>query len=152
MKADRQMLVRLLLGFWAAWFALVTASNLADGFKAAGLLSENWWWVSGNFELIEQAIARFRLPRPVVGSMFVVVIGWELMATILYARAACCAARVDGENTAIDRAAIVGVGLFAGFVLFDELLLIYETGSEAVHLRILIAQLVTWLVARIGNP
>lgn len=34
-------LKRGLLGFWAAWFSLVTLTNVCDGLKALGALGSN---------------------------------------------------------------------------------------------------------------
>ena len=41
-----------------------------------------------------------------------------------------------------------GLGLWAMFILLDEVLLIFETGAEATHLRLLIAQLLTLVLVR----
>jgi hypothetical protein len=38
---------------------------------------------------------------------------------------------------------VVSVALWTTFVLLDEVLLIFETGVEAAHVRLLIAELVT---------
>ena len=45
----------------------------------------------------------------------------------------------------------MSLGLWATFILLDEVLLIFETGAEATHLRLLIAQLLTLVVVRPGG-
>ena len=42
----------------------------------------------------------------------------------------------------------VGLGLWAAFVLADELFVAYEGGTEATHLRIFTAQLVSLVLIR----
>jgi hypothetical protein len=74
------------------------------------------------------------------------VIAWEGVAAVLFWRAAR-----RGDPRALGPPFAVGIGLWAVFVLLDELLLIFETGAEATHLRLLIAQLLTLVVLRSGR-
>jgi len=46
---------------------------------------------------------------------------------------------------------MVSLGLWAAFILLDEVLLIFETGVEATHLRLLIAELLTLVLLRLGG-
>jgi hypothetical protein len=47
---------------------------------------------------------------------------------------------------------VVSLSLWASFILLDEALLIFETGVEATHFRLLIAELLTLVLVRIGRP
>jgi len=46
---------------------------------------------------------------------------------------------------------MVSLGLWAAFILLDEVLLIFGTGVEATHLRLLIAELLTLVLLRLGG-
>ncbi|MBS0210145.1 MAG: hypothetical protein JSS27_14450 [Planctomycetes bacterium] len=141
------MLSRILLGFWSAWFAIVTLTNVTDALRSAGVLPESWKLASGNFELVVRTISIYGWPRAVAWAMFAGVIAWELLATLLYGRAALSLGRADA-NRQIDAAVGLGAGLFSAFILADELFIAFPTGIEGTHLRIFMAQLVTWLVVR----
>ena len=78
------LLKRLLLLFWAVWFTLVVASNVADGLKVAGLLSDSLVFNSGNYAAILKVAEPFGVPTELVGFLFVGVIGWESLSTVLF--------------------------------------------------------------------
>lgn len=145
------MLSRLVLGFWSAWFAIVTVTNVTDGLKGAGILSGEWKFASGNFELLVKTIAIYGLPRAAATMMFIGVIAWEALAAVLYCRAARDANGTPTSQASAQLAAIVGVALFAAFVLADELFIAFPTGMEATHLRIMAAQLISWLVVHVDQ-
>ena len=46
---------------------------------------------------------------------------------------------------------VVSLSLWATFILLDEILLIFETGAEATHLRLFIAELVSLCVLQPGG-
>lgn len=144
-----------LLGFWALWFGVVSASNLTDLAQSLGWLPPTWHFASGNYALLEKTTAIYSLPGWGNRLLFLGVIAWELAATWLLAGtlAAVCSGRPAAGR--LDRTFAVASGLFAAFVLADELFLAFATGLEATHLRILIALLVTLLVIRMdlgGRP
>jgi hypothetical protein len=135
-----------LLGFWALYFALVTLSNLTDLLRALGALPAGWRWVSGNLAFIADSTGKFGVPAWVNPVLLAGVIGWETLAAVLFWRAA----REPGGRW-LGPAFVVSLSLWGTFILLDEILLIYETGVEATHLRLLIAQLLTLLVLWPGS-
>ena len=147
MTNARRLLVRLLLGFWSAWFGLVTLTNVTDGLKTTGFLPETWRLASGNYGLMLNVTSIYDIPHALVAAMFVGIIVWELLAAVLFGLA-CFKLGRSGETAAVDRAVVTGVALFAAFVLADEVFIAFPTGIEGTHLRILVAQLATWLVLR----
>lgn len=74
------------------------------------------------------------------------MIGWEAIAAVLFWRAA----RQPGGRW-LGPAFMVSLGLWAAFILLDEVLLIFETGVEATHLGLLIAELLTLVLLRLGG-
>jgi hypothetical protein len=129
---------RSLLLFWAAWFAVVTTTNIFDALLAAGVLPEGWAFASGNYALIREVTARYGTPEFLLPVLFAAVVAWEGLASILFALA-WMAWRADdrGGREAARLAHGVGLGLWAAFLISDELLLAYQVSDT--HLRLFIA-------------
>jgi len=134
---------RLLLLFWALYFTLVTSSNVCDALRALAVLEESWPFASGNFRMITDATARYGASRPINLALFAGVIAWEGVSAVLFARAAY---RFRGRNElpGVRLALAVGLGLWAAFILADEMVFTFK--FEETHVRLLIATLATWLV------
>ena len=132
-----------LLGFWALYFGIVVASNLADLLRSVHVLPADWRWISGNLAFMASATGKFGIPGGINALLLAGVVAWQGLAALLFWRAARGA-------TGIGPPFVVGLSLWAVFILLDELLLIFETGAEATHLRLLIAQIVTLVLLRSG--
>src|SRR5437868_55631 len=78
----------LVVAFWAAWYSIVTASNVTDGLKAAGWLSAQWPFASGNYAAVVKTTAIYYPPGWLNVVLFTGVILWELLAAGLFWRAA----------------------------------------------------------------
>jgi hypothetical protein len=135
-----------LLGFWALYFVIVALSNLTDLLRGIRWLPAGWRWISGNLAFMASATAPAGVPGWGNAVLLAGVVGWQLVAAVLFWRAA----RTHGAM-GLGPAFTVGVSLWAVFILLDEVLLIFETGAEATHLRLLIAQLVTLVLLRPGG-
>jgi len=135
-----------LLAFWALYFAIVALSNLTDLLRGVGVLAADWHWISGNLAFMASATGKFGVPAWANPLLLAGVIAWQGLAAVLFWRAAR-----DGGNDSLGPPFMVGIALWAVFVLLDELLLIFETGAEATHLRLLIAQLVTLVFIRLDR-
>jgi hypothetical protein len=143
-RPDLRTLGRGLLGFWALYFAIVALSNLADLCQSLHLLPADWRWVSGNLAFIRASTGR--LPPWASQLLLAGVIAWQALAATLFWRAAR-----DPAGRWLGPAFVVSLSLWATFVLLDEILLIFETGAEATHLRLLIAELLTLVLLRPGG-
>jgi hypothetical protein len=128
----------VLLAFWALYFGIVALSNLTDLLRSIHLLPADWRWVSGNLAFMASATGKFGVPAWVNPILLAGVIAWQGVAAVLFWRAT----RAGGREE-LGPPFMVGISLWVVFVLLDEFLLIFETGAEATHLRLLIAQLVT---------
>jgi hypothetical protein len=136
-----------LLGFWALYFGVVTLSNLTDLLRALHVLPAGWSWVSGNLAFIAASTGKFGVPTWVNPILLAGVIGWEALAAVLFWRAAR-----DPSGRWPGPAFLVSLSLWGTFIVLDEILLIFETGAEATHLRLLIATLLTLVVLRLAGP
>jgi hypothetical protein len=132
---------RLILVFWALWFSLVSATNVADALKALGWLSGDWPFASGNYALVAKTAAVYRTPTSIIALMFAGVIAWEAAATVLFWRAAV--SRLDNAQAAkrVDQAFVASLSLWAAFLLADELFVSYAMAGT--HLRLFVAHLVS---------
>jgi hypothetical protein len=139
----------VVLLFWSLWLTVVTASNVTNALRVAQVLPTRFAFASSNFQLIEAATAVYGAPRAVVWLLFAGVIAWEATAAALFWRA-LLRARAGDDQAAGERAAAAALatalGLFAAFMVADELLINYAI--QATHMRIFIGLAVSWLVMR----
>ncbi|MFZ5817065.1 MAG: hypothetical protein ACOY93_17520 [Bacillota bacterium] len=130
---------QVVLLFWAAYFAVVGLTNILDLLHGLGLLPAGWRYLAGNLPLMIRLFAGVGLPAGAAGAALAGVVLWEGAAAWLFWRTL----RRDEPP---ERACALGAGLWAAFLVADELLLSYSL--EAVHLRLFTAQLLSWLVLR----
>ena len=131
-----------LLAFWAAWFAIVFLTNLSSGLKSAGVLPVSWKFASKNDAAVAKATSIYGAPPWVPRLLFLGVVLWQLLATALYgwAFAASLKAGVIAWS-AVNTAFAVGLGLWAAFMIADEITIKYA--YEQSHELLFIAQLAT---------
>jgi hypothetical protein len=139
---------RGLILFWAIYLSLITVTNSTDLLKTLGLLPQDWVFASGNYQFIVETTSRYHLAGQWTELLFVGVIVWELLTSLLlwfaYAR---YGDRPFVAEAPLVRALVVCAGLWAAFVFADELSIAYAI--EATHLRLLIAVLVSALTLQI---
>ncbi len=126
-----------LVVFWAAYFTIVLVMNAFDALKAFGRLSRDWQFASGNYDLIRKATQTYHAPTWLDRALFVGVIAWQALAAALL----WIAAARWPEPSPVDTGFAAGIGLFAAFVLVDEVFKEYK--SENDHLLIFAAQLLS---------
>ncbi len=130
-----------ILLFWTLWFAIVVLANIGDLLKRLHVLGDGWKFASGNYALMKKTTAIYHVPDGIILLLFIAVIIWETITTVLMASAALTIASADlnGVYTAF----AFSLGLWAAFMLADEFFIDYETGHT--HLVIFIAQVVSLL-------
>jgi hypothetical protein len=146
MTSDR--LLRLgILCFWASYFTVVFGSNAGDALKQLGLLSESFAFASGNYALVYRVTRIYGVTSTAVAALFAGVLAWQIAAALSFWRAFLFAARDRGQSLGVNTAFVLGLGLWAAFILLDEILIAYETpGLETTHLGLLSAQLLSLVV------
>ena len=131
-----------LVAFWSLWFAVVLFTNLCSAAKALGWLPEAWRLSSRNYEAVAKATAVYRPPPWLPGALFAGVMLWQLAAAILLARACAVSAHASAVDLgAVDLAFSAAIGLWAAFMIADELTLHYE--FERTHELLFVSQLAT---------
>jgi len=140
------VLKRTLLLFWSCWLTLVFGSNFADALQQAGMISQSWRFASGNFGLIQEVVGIYSFTKLWAPVLFGAVVFVELAAALLFWRA--CLDResvVVAQHPKVLQAFLVAIGLFAGFLLADEIFVVYvhRPGLGTTHLLALCALLLS---------
>ena len=144
MLSDKYLPLLVLLTFWTLWISVVLITNVFDGLKRYGLLSENWPFASGNYALIEKATSKFNPPAWLNRLFFAGAVVWQAIITILFWTALLNTFKQGRiASSEISWAFAASFGLFAAFVLADEICGNYQ--GERDHLLILAAQVVSYL-------
>ena len=109
--------------FWALYFSVVSASNLADILQRLGILGAGWTWASGNFALLLILFDPLKLPFGAAAALFFLVISVEIAAAALFWRAWALSIKAPAFPVrAADGAFAAAMGLFAAFTVGMELL------------------------------
>ncbi|MVM32550.1 hypothetical protein GO755_21095 [Spirosoma sp. HMF4905] len=147
---DKRIRAGLLL-FWALYFSIVFASNSADALNALSLLPSNWHFVSGNYGLIQKVVSMYEPPVWLSGFMFAGVILWEAVGAVLFWKAFGVTLRQNQKQSVMVHAAFgITIGLWAAFILADEIFLTYLLGGLAsTHYNLLLAELATFILIRL---
>lgn len=125
--------------FWAMWFSLAALSNIIDLFNQLGWIAANWQFISHNFALIQGVVSIYGLPIFIVFVMFIAVIIWECLISVMFWMAAkqfYRSASMHYTNLAFT----LGIFLWAAFLVMEEIFIAYS--FEQMHLRLLVAQLI----------
>lgn len=136
---DGQALATALALFWALWFAIVFLTNAFGALRAAGRLRPDWKFASRNFESVAKAVSLYSAPPWVARTLFAGVLLWQLAAALLYGAAFAAYALGMPSLALLDLAFGTGIGLFAAFMLADEITIKYA--YEQAHELLLVAQL-----------
>ncbi len=141
-------LLRLgILGFWASYFTVVFGSNAGDALKELGVVGASFAFVSGNYALMYRVTRIYSVPSAGVGALFAGVLAWEVAAAVSFWRAFFSCVRDGRQAEGVNTAFALGLGLWAAFILLDEILIAFEIpGLETTHLALLSTQLLSLLV------
>jgi hypothetical protein len=135
-------LKRGLVFAWSVWFTLVLASNVCDALKAMRFIGPQWPFASGNSDLIAAVTSRFGVPPQVNRVLFAGVVVWQAVVSALFWRAAAAyRGQARGSVRPADTAFAASLALWLPLLVADELFVAYESGVEASHVRLFVAQL-----------
>lgn len=143
-----ERLLRLgILCFWASYFTVVFASNAGDALKELGILGESFAFASGNYALVYRVTRIYGVPGAGVAALFGGVLAWQIATAVSFWRVFSSCVRDNRQAAGANTAFALGLGLWAVFILLDEVLIAYEIpGLETTHLALLSAQLLSLLV------
>src|SRR5687767_354409 len=126
MNLSVKTLKRGLLFFWALWLTVVFLTNLFDLLKHQGVVPESWSFASGNYGFMESVTAVHGTPPAMVLLMFLGVIVWEAAAAVMLWRAWALFQGILKGMDAVYAAFTVSLGLWAAFMLADEVFIAYD--------------------------
>lgn len=134
-----------LLFFWAAWFSIVTFTNITSALKASGVLGPSWRFASKNYPMVVKAVSIYDAPPWLPRLLFMGVVAWQGLAAILFWYALFSSAGLGFVNVdAVNLACGTGILLWCAFMIADEITIKYA--MEQPHELLLVAQLGTLLV------
>jgi hypothetical protein len=131
-----------LLSFWGLWLAIVFLTNLFEGFKVLRVVPGKWKFASYNFQAVAQATASYHAPPWLPRLLFSGILVWQLLAVTFFGWAVVSSFNAGSLGWGLVNAAFAaGLGLWAAFMIADEIFKQYDT--ERAHVLLFIAQLVT---------
>jgi hypothetical protein len=145
-------LTRVLLLFWAIWFSVVFASNAADALREVGLLPPSWRFASGNLALVAESASVYSLSQTWTTAGFSLVLALQLSAASLFWRAVLEPKPLGPQaRSRVLRPFLAGIALFCGFLVSDEVLLVYRRfpNLETTHFGILCALLLSLVLIHV---
>jgi hypothetical protein len=99
-------------------------------------------FASGNLNAVCQATKSISASRSLPRLLFAVVVCWQFLAVVLFGWALVSSLSAGSLDVGATNAAfLAGLGLWAGFLIADEILKQYET--EHSHVLFFMAQLLT---------
>lgn len=118
------------------------STNLCDGFDALRILPNTRPFASGNLRAVSEATKPLSSSKVLPRLLFAGVLFWQLVAVVLFGWAIVSSLSAGSLNLEATNAAFLsGMGLWAGFMLADEIFKQYET--EHSHVLFFMAQLLT---------
>ncbi|MEZ0541320.1 hypothetical protein [Fibrella arboris] len=147
---DRRIKAGLLL-FWALYFSVVWLSNTTDALKALNLLPTGFRFVSGNYSLVSKVVGMYGPTAGLAGVFFAGVISWEGIGAVLFWQALIGLLKHTGDSrAAAHRAFGATIGLWAAFILTDEVFLAYEfPGLSTTFFNLFIAEVGSLILFRL---
>lgn len=124
---DSRSLKAGILFYWSAWTTIVVFMNLMDELKAMGVLPEEWKVSSGNYRAIARTTDVYSVPGWLDKLFLLGAMLWEAVGAGLFWRALrLYLVRDRARFAATYTASSTLLGLFAAFLLADEVLHAYE--------------------------
>ena len=132
-----------LLVFWGLWYLIAFSTNLCECFERLRVLPKSWPFASGNLRSVAQAVRVCSSSRSLPWLLFSGVLCSQLLVVFLFGWAIISSAAGVLNSQAVNAAFMAGLGLWAAFMLADEIFKQYD--AEHSHVLFFIAQLVTFI-------
>ena len=140
-----------LLSFWDLWFFVVFLTNLFEGFRILSIFPVTWKFASKNFEPVAKAVAMYCTSPWLPKLLFYSLIVWQFITVVMFAWAfttSLSEGTIKGPE--VNAAFTCGLGLWAAFMIADEVFKEYDT--QRSHVLFFIAQLFSLLVVHAFPP
>ena len=115
--------------------------NVVDWLTNHGYKGKYFRFSSMNYELVEKVTKKHGASKSAANVLFATIMIWELVAAATYLSAAALC--VVGNETLVQYAFFIGMGLFAGLTLGNEAFIYYDDEEE--HVTMFLAQLISYI-------
>ncbi len=117
---------RLLVWFWAVWWLLAFLTDALGGLKQIGLVAAAWL-PHTNYPFLVSSLAPYAVPTWVPAFLFVGIIAWSFLSTVLLGLAAVTPrAPEDRWRRRVDTGFIVSLGLWLAFFIADQIVMNFD--------------------------
>ena len=128
----RDRFKQVLVAFWALWWAIAFLTDFNGGLIQLGFTTTKWL-AGDNYPSLHNTLAAYGTPTWLAVMLFVGIICWSGLSTLLLAKAALTPFRPrEGWLKSVDRAFIVSLGLWLAFFIADQIFL--KFGLEENHM------------------
>jgi len=112
--------------FWALWWLLAFLTDLIGGLKEVGVIAAPWL-PHTNYPGLVEALAPYDPPGWLPPALFVGIIAWSLLSTLLLGLAASTPAQPSTRwLRRVNTAFIASLGLWLAFLLADQVAMKFE--------------------------
>jgi len=129
MNQNDQMLTLIRRGiilFWAVWYSLVFSSDAINLLQHLHVIPTSWTFSSNNYDLVAGHIATYGIHSTTVALLlFGIIVVWVLTNAMLFWRAVFTF-NEENAHKAVYLAFIASMGLYATFILSDEIFIKYQ--------------------------
>jgi len=123
---------RLILLFWALWWLLAFLTDLFGGLKEVGALAA-FWLPHTNYPGLVESLAPYSPPGWLPPFLFVGIMAWSLLSTLLFAIAANTPPQpAERWRRRLNNAFTVSLSLWLAFFLADQIVM--KFGLEENHM------------------
>jgi hypothetical protein len=117
---------RAILLFWALWWLLAFLTDALGGLTEIGAIAAAWLPHS-NYPGLVQSLAPYHPPGWLPPFLFVGIIAWSLLSTVLFALAASTPRQpAERWRRRSNAAFIVSLGLWLAFFLADQVVMKFD--------------------------
>ena len=119
----RDRFKQALVAFWAVWWAIAFLTDFIGGLNELGLTSTRWF-AGENYPFLRKTLAPYGIPTALATLLFVGIIAWSFLSTILFTIAAITPIRQRARwLRRVDTAFIASLGFWLAFFLSDQIFL-----------------------------
>lgn len=122
----RVLFKQSLVVFWGLWWAIAFLTDFVGGLEMLGLTSTPWF-DGQNYPFLKQTLAPFGATAAIDIALFVGIILWALVSTLLFSFAIVTPySRKELWLKRVDYAFVVSLGLWLAFFLADQVVMKFD--------------------------
>ena len=117
---------RILIWFWAIWWLLAFLTDFLGGLKELGVIAATWL-PHTNYPFLVKSLAPYDVPGWLPPFLFVGIITWSFLSTILLTIAAVTPLEPESRwRERVNIGFIVPLGLWLAFFIADQIVMLFN--------------------------